>query len=172
MPNYTSPAHNANLAGWTGQVWATEIQSIPENITITSLAIKCHSFASGNVKLALYSDSSGLPDTLLCETPSTAITTGLNTISITGTFTTSYTGKYHVGMQFDDASINLYYTTGYSNYRSNQSQSYGNFPTTYSGIEANNPIYAEVNADTIAATSDEGILPIEHILYLQTVVPK
>jgi hypothetical protein len=59
--------------------------------TVTEIRIKAG--ASGNVKVAIYGDSSGNPDTLINSTGSSAVSAGWNTISITPTAITE--GTYY-----------------------------------------------------------------------------
>jgi hypothetical protein len=51
----------------------------------TANSIKVKMSGSANVRLALYSDNGGAPNALLCESSSTAVVTGVNTVSIPDT---------------------------------------------------------------------------------------
>ena len=75
--------------------------TLSADITLTGLAIEIYS-GSTNVQLALYTDSSSTPDTLVAYTNQTAVSTGSNELSLAGGDVSVSAGTYWV-MELLDA---------------------------------------------------------------------
>jgi len=77
------PTSVCNDIGWSGDVNALagyiratpiDVSSLPSSFTPTHLGYTCKDTMSGNIAIALYSDNSGQPEDLICQTASHAIT--------------------------------------------------------------------------------------------------
>ena len=98
--------------------------------------IKTYVTANGNVRVAIYTDSSGHPLTLLRESGSTAVTaTGWKDVAITATALTSGT-YYWLAIQTDAVAGGgcVYRTLGGAQFE-NETQAYGAFPATATPTE-------------------------------------
>ena len=112
---------------------ATKVTLSDNNAIINSMSLYSHS--TGNFRLAIYNDSSG-PSSKLLDCPSTAATTGWNTVSISSCTPTSLTlnsGTYWFAWQWDSVNSGPSYTTGNSGDGNYIAQTYGTFPSTWSG---------------------------------------
>jgi len=72
-----------NNVGWSGSISYSagylrispiDVSSLPSPFTPTHLGYTAGSTMNGNIALGLYTDDSGSPDELICQTASTAIT--------------------------------------------------------------------------------------------------
>lgn len=114
--------------------------TVPTAMTVTDLAL-IGKTAVGNVKMALYSDVAGSPSALLVQTAGTAVTVGVEEISVTPTAIAA--GNYWIMAVYNvDASIGISYagttTVKYRSltYASALPNPFGAI-TTYSGQEFN-----------------------------------
>ena len=103
---YVAASHTAGING----VLISKKMSGRKTCTITSLSVWCLTgVAGGNVRLAVYSDLNGLPNTLLVDTGNIAcISSGLKEGTITPLTLVSGT-TYHVVHQVSSGTINLKY---------------------------------------------------------------
>jgi len=137
-----------------GYAKATKV-TLSNNADITSLSFYSH--ATGNFRLAIYSNSSG-PSSKQWESASTAATVGWNTINISSGTPTSLplnAGTYWLAWQWDSANSGPSYTAGSSGDGNYISQAYGSFPVTWSGGTSTNEkwsIYASYTTYTITGT--------------------
>ena len=187
MPAYSSLEETAQQGGWTaGYIFGTEIHSIPSSTTLTHVRFNVTSLGSGsgsNIKIALYDESGGLPYAKKAETATYSITsTGLKVIPFTSSFTTTNTNRIHVCVHHSNDTTEFGYHSGGSGHRSQGTQTTMVFPSNISSImsESSNPITLTLGtseASLISTSSsgssiDEGTPIIEHILYLNTRVPR
>ena len=150
---YTTAFPNPGSTGWTtattnpsiyiigvpikGYAKATKATLVDNNVTLKSFGFYSH--ATGNIRLALYSDSSG-PLTKLWESNSTALTaSSWNTINISAGTPTSLVltnaGTYWISWQSDSANAGPSYTAGSAGDGNYMVQAYGTYPTTWtSGV--------------------------------------
>ena len=80
---------NVQLVGLTDQIGNENFSAnylgmnkFTANLTGTVKEIRLRMRGNGNVKVGIYADSAGSPTTLLASVGSTAVTTGINTITI------------------------------------------------------------------------------------------
>lgn len=98
--------------------------------TMTEFQIKCE--ASGNVKVAIYSDNAGTPNALLGTVGSTAVTATTNAISFPSTPVVGGT-DYWLAFNFDTDSLVSINATGGTTL-ANESANFGDaFPDPYPG---------------------------------------
>ena len=113
MPHSLCYATAATTAGTNGYITSQKISS-RKTCTITSLSAYCNTAAAGGtIRLALYSDSNGLPGTLISGTDTgdvSCATTGLKEGTITPYTLVSGT-VYHVAIQVSSGTISLRYNT-------------------------------------------------------------
>jgi len=104
--------------------------TLGESGTVTSISLYVAT-ASGNARVAIYSDSSGSPGTLIVQSGSEAVTTtGWRTFTVTGTSLSP--GSYWLFFQVDSSSFKTTYSqTG--GVRRLVSYAYGAFPGTFPG---------------------------------------
>jgi len=101
--------------------------TLGESGTVTSISLYVAT-ASGNARVAIYSDSSGSPGTLIVQSGSEAVTTGWRTFTVTGTSLSP--GSYWLCFQVDSSSFKTTYSpTG--GVRRLVSYAYGAFPGTF-----------------------------------------
>jgi hypothetical protein len=139
-----------------GYAKATKITISDNNANIQSVSFYSH--ATGNFRLAIYSDSSG-PSSKLLDCPSTTATASAwNTVSISSCTPASLTlnsGTYWLAWQWDSANPGPSYTAGSSGDGNNITQAYGSFPATWSGGTLTSEkwsIYASYTTQAIAGT--------------------
>ena len=117
-----------------GEAKATKASLSKNSATINSMSFYSH--ATGNFRLAIYSDSSG-PSSKLWESNSTAATASAwNTVQISEGTPSSLTlnsGTYWLAWQWDSANSGPSYTAGSSGDGNCISQTYGAFPSSWSG---------------------------------------
>ena len=140
----------ANTGGWTagaghdsiyfvgvpveGYAKATKA-TLSAASTINSLSFYTH--ATGNFRLAIYSDSSGAPGAKQWESGDTAAAaTTWNTVNISAGTPTSLTlaaGTYWLAWQWNSANSGPSYALGSANTGDYLAQTYGSFPSSWSG---------------------------------------
>jgi hypothetical protein len=122
--------------GVEGYAKATKAILSDNNASIQSLRFYISPGASGNFRLAIYSDSSG-PSSKLWESGSIAAIAGAwNTVTIASGSPTSLTlnsGTYWLVWQWDSANSGPSYMVGSSGDGNYIAQAYGSFPTSWSG---------------------------------------
>jgi hypothetical protein len=103
---YVAPSHTAGINGFL----VSKKMGGRKTCTITSLSVwALTGVAGGNVRLAIYSDLNGLPNTLIVETGNIACTSsGLKEGVITPTTLLSGT-TYHIAHQVSSGTISLKY---------------------------------------------------------------
>lgn len=96
--------------------------------TLNTAGINVNASGSGNIRLAIYSDNSNAPGTLLGQSASTAaVGTSWNDLAITGVSIVSG-NKYWLSFQASAGATTFFYTgTGITQF--NVAQAYGTFPT-------------------------------------------
>lgn len=117
----------------TGQAAATKISISSDNTPVSSISFYSH--ASGNFRVAIYSDNSG-PYTKLWESTNTAAVTGWNTITTaagTPSSLTLNTGTYWLVWQWNSANNGPSYTGGVNGDGKYLPMAYGSFPATWTG---------------------------------------
>jgi hypothetical protein len=132
----------AHGTGWTGKAWISELSDLPNVGDVVTGGKIYVGTSAGNVRLGLYSDNgSGVPQTLLAETASTAVGSAgaWQEIDFISSYTTTSTDKLHLGLQTDSSGSGFGYATNVSLARSEMVTSYGAFPTTFSGTSDNTP---------------------------------
>ncbi|MGA3060664.1 MAG: hypothetical protein ABSD92_09880 [Candidatus Bathyarchaeia archaeon] len=147
-----------------GYAQATKATLSDNNAQINSMNF--YASAAGSFRLAIYSDSSG-PSSKLWESASTTATVGWNTVNIASGTPTSLTlqsGTYWLVWQWNSATPGPSYTVGSSGTGNYIAQTYGTFPSSWSGgtssseewsIYASYSVGADPAIDT-SATSDSG----------------
>ena len=128
--------------GWLGKAWISELSDLPNVGDVVTGGKIYVGTSAGNVRLGLYSDNgSGVPQTLLAETASTAVGSAgtWQEIDFISSYTTTSTDKLHLGLQTDSNGSGFGYATNVSLARSEMVTSYGAFPTTFSGTSDNTP---------------------------------
>jgi hypothetical protein len=115
-----------------GYAKATKATLSNNNANIRSVSFYSH--ATGNFRLAIYSDSSG-PSSKLWESSSTAATAGLwNTVNITPGTLTLNSGTYWLVWQWDSVNSGpSFYTPGAAGDGNYRNQPYGGFPAPWTG---------------------------------------
>jgi hypothetical protein len=113
---------------------------------ITSLSVYCNvGVAGGNVRISIWSDLNGLPNTLLVDSGNIACTSAGRKEGTITPFTMTENVVYHIGVQVSSATINLayysvsektYYNSSTSNYVLYllASYTYGTPPATFPAI--------------------------------------
>jgi hypothetical protein len=123
----------------TGQATATKITIPSDNTPVASVSLYAH--ATGNYRVAIYSDNSG-PDTKIWESPDTAATTGWNTITTaagTPATLTLSAGTYWLVWQWNSANNGPSYNGGVNGDGKYLPMAYGSFPATWtSGTTSSN----------------------------------
>ena len=126
--------------------------------TITSLSFYSH--ATGDFRLAIYSDSSGVPGAKQWESGSTAATASAwNTVNISAGTPTSLTlnaGTYWLAWQWDSPNSGPSYTLGAANTGDYLVQAYGSFPASWSGgtlSTENWSLYATYSSAPVSSTN-------------------
>jgi len=117
-----------------GYAKATKVTLSDNNASIDS--VRFYSHATGNFRLAIYSDSSG-PGSKQWESASTAATAGAwNTVSI-GTGSPAglmlNAGTYWLAWQWDSANSGPSYNAGSSGDGNYRAQTYGSYPSSWTG---------------------------------------
>lgn len=95
--------------------------------------------ASGNIECAIYADSAGSPTgSPLCQSASTAATTGLNTLPLSGCGTLAAGSTYHIAVSPDNNTLAFARNTDSAATDHQQAMTYPTFPTggTWSSIGA------------------------------------
>jgi hypothetical protein len=109
--------------------------TLPAASAITSMSFYTH--ATGDFRLAIYSDSSGAPGAKQWESGSTAASASAwNTVNISAGTPTSLTlnaGTYWLAWQWDSANSGPSYALGSANTGDYLVQTYGSFPGSWSG---------------------------------------
>ena len=109
--------------------------TLPAASAITSLSFYTH--ATGNFRLAIYSDSSGAPGAKQWESGDTAAAASAwNTVNISAGTPTSLTlaaGTYWLAWQWNSANSGPSYASGSANTGDYLAQAYGAFPAPWSG---------------------------------------
>jgi hypothetical protein len=119
-----------------GYAKATKATLSDNNAVIESVSFYSHS--TGNVRLAIYSDSSGVPNSKQWESGSTALTTtSWNKIGIASGTPSSLTlnsGTYWLAFQWDNTNYVPSFISGGSNGDGyNMTMAYGSFPSSWTG---------------------------------------
>ena len=116
-----------------GYAKATKITVSSDNTPIASISFYSH--ATGNYRVAVYSDNSG-PNTKLWESPDTTATTGWNVITTAAGSPSSLTlnaGTYWLVYQWNSANAGPSLTTGSSGDGKYMPMAYSTFPATWTG---------------------------------------
>jgi len=136
--DYASGAQQTSVygtyAGIEGYAKATKATLADNNANITSVSFYSH--ATGNARLAIYSDSGSAPSSKLWESNSTAVSaTAWKTINISegtpSSLTLLQSGTYWLAWQWDSATSGPSYTLGSSGDGSYITQAYGSFPSSW-----------------------------------------
>jgi hypothetical protein len=138
----TGAPFTAHATGWQGKAYVSELSDLPNVGDVVTGGKIYVGTSAGNVRLGLYSDNgSGVPQTLLAETASTAVGSAgaWQEIDFISSYTTTSTDKLHLGLQTDSSGSGFGYATNVSLARSEMVTSYGAFPTTFSGTSDNTP---------------------------------
>jgi PKD repeat protein len=129
-------AAHVNYVQVKGFAKATKTTLSTSNALIESVSFYSHS-NSGNVRLAIYSDSAGAPGTLLWQSNPTAVSaTGwmsINTASGTPTRLVLNSGTYWLAWQWEGVTDGPSYTAGAAGDGNWRAQAYGSFPSTWAG---------------------------------------
>jgi hypothetical protein len=129
----TGVPFTTDSAGWDGSAWMSELADLPNVGDVITGGKIYVGTSAGNVRLGLYSDNgNGVPQTLLAETASTAVGSAgaWQEIDFITPYTTTSTGKLHLGLQTDTSQSGFGYTVTITNARSEVVTSYGAFPNT------------------------------------------
>ena len=123
-------------------------------------SLNFYSHATGNFRLAIYSDSAGSPSALQWQSGSIAATANAwKTVAISSGTPTSLTlnaGTYWLAWQWDSPNSGPSYTTGSSGDGKYIMQAYGSFPSSWSGGTSSSEkwsIYATYTAISLNPTS-------------------
>jgi hypothetical protein len=148
MPHKLGYASRSHTAGINGLLMSQKMSG-RDTCIVTSLSVWCLTgVAGGNVRLAIYSDLNGLPNTLIIETGNIACTSsGLKEGAISATTLNSGT-VYHVAYQVSSGTISLqfnpnvektYYdpTNFYYAFSVYNSMAYAAMPATFPAITYN-----------------------------------
>ena len=168
----TGAPFTAHAAGWQGKAWISELSDLPNVGDVVTGGKIYVGTSAGNVRLGLYSDNgSGVPQTLLAETASTAVGSAgaWQEIDFISSYTTTSTDKLHLGLQTDSSGSGFGYATNVSLARSEMVTSYGAFPTTFSGTSDNTPADLRAVVERPAAptwTKQQPQLPTVSGLYV------
>jgi hypothetical protein len=100
-------AADAIATGTAGSCTNVMMQRFLATATGSITEFKVKASASGNVKVAIYSDSSGQPNSRLAAVSSTPVTTGWNTIPVTSSIDVTSGAYYWLAVVSD--SCNIYY---------------------------------------------------------------
>lgn len=154
---WSAPAGNADatyIVGVPIQGYAKATKAVlPVNGIFSSMSFYSH--ATGNARLAIYNDVSGVPSAKQWESGDITVTASAwTTVSITsGTPTNLYLngGTYWLAWQWNSAANGPSYTSGAANTGNAIVQSYGSFPSSWTGgtlSTENWSIYATYTACT------------------------
>jgi hypothetical protein len=121
----------ASTTGWSGDIWLTPFTAV-SSATVMTVGINVAA-GSGNIRVALYQDSSGAPGTLLGQSSSTASAMSWNDIAISPTPNVASGTQYWFAVQVDSNSLSFHYATGSAGSTKLFAQAYGTFPNSFSG---------------------------------------
>jgi len=138
---------------------ATKATLSTSNAFIESMSFYSH--ATGNVRLAIYSDSSAAPNSKLWESNSIAATSGgwktINIASGTPTSLTLASGTYWLAWQWDSTNAGPSYTAGSSGDGYYRVWTYGSFPSSFGGTSSSEK-WSLYGSYGIKIGPDDGIL--------------
>jgi hypothetical protein len=145
----------------TGVGYATKATLSDSNATVSKISFYSH--AAGNVRVSLFSDSSG-PSSKLCESADTAVSaTAWTDATVTGCGTLA-SGSYWLAWQWNPGAAYLAgpsYASGSASTGNFLYQAYGAFPASWSGGTAsaeNYSIYATYTAGQAVSKSLADVL--------------
>jgi hypothetical protein len=145
MPAKNGYGTTAGTAGLNAYLSCQRISN-RKTCIVTSLSVYCNTgVAGGNVRISIWSDLNGLPNTLLVDSGDIVCTSSGRKEAVITPYTLNENVVYHVGVQVSSATINLayysvsektYYNSGTSNYVLYllASYAYGAPPATFPAI--------------------------------------
>jgi hypothetical protein len=133
---------------------------LPANGSFSSMSFYSH--ATGNARLAIYNDASGAPSAKQWESGSVSVTAGAwNTVNISSGTPASLilnSGTYWLAWQWNNANTGPSYMAGTAGTGNYLVQSYGSFPTNWTGGTASSEnwsLYASYCAMPTASVSGQ-----------------
>jgi hypothetical protein len=118
-------------------------------------SVSFYSHTTGNVRLAIYDDSSG-PNNLVWSCGSTAVTAGWNVVNISSGSPTTLAlsiATYWLGWQWSGTAAGPSYTAGSSGDGAYKAQAYGTFPNPISGTTSSADKWSMYVTTGVMATS-------------------
>jgi hypothetical protein len=125
------------------------VATLPVYGTVTSMSVylKTHS-GSNQVSMAIYSNSGGVPGTLLAQTSSVVATVGWNTLSISPGSVSLSAGTYWLAVQLSGTDKIAYDGGGTGANNRYRTYTYGSFPSTF-GTASAGGWYASIYASYV-----------------------
>jgi len=119
-----------NDVGYNGYIYYAHITP-SGNGTIDTIGININS-TDGNIRLAIYNDSGGVPDSLLGESSSTVAVNYWNDLALGSSVNVSTGNQYWLAVQFSSASCRWFQHTGEGANKHQSGYAYSAFPSTAS----------------------------------------
>ena len=125
MPAKNGYGTTAGTAGLNAYLSGQRISN-RKTCIVTSLSVYCNTgVAGGNVRISIWSDLNGLPNSLLVDSGDIVCTSSGRKEAVITPFTLTENVVYHVGVQVSSATINLaYYSVSEKTYYSSATSNY------------------------------------------------